>query len=388
MNALVQVLRAELLREPCRVGSRWIGTALIAVLLFVLGTYDIELGDAILRSLIDAYFQVTTFVAATLLVFAWLEHRLGQDTGTLLARYDSWQIPLAACLGALPGCGGAIIIVTQYVLGRMRFSAVIAVLTATMGDAAFLVLARAPLTGLLMIALGVSVGIISGYASHFLFGKDFMHRKLPVSQLTKKLATSAPLNPLGKAVDYIWGALLIPGLILAFLIAFQYDFGSWQTLVDKLGLVAISLALIMWAASGHVMANRLSSQPQSRPLARVANDTNFVTAWVVVAFLSYELMEKGLGLNFGAIASAAQPVLPLLATLIGFLPGCGPQVLVANLHVDNMLPLSALIANAISNDGDALLPAIALAPRAAFLATFISAFPALIIGYVFYGFGL
>ena len=45
---------------------------------------------------------------------------------------------------------------------------------------------------------------------------------------------------------------------------------------------------------------------------------------------------------------------------------------------------SALIANAISNDGDALFPAIALAPRAAIMATVFSTIPALIVAYAFY----
>jgi hypothetical protein len=45
------------------------------------------------------------------------------------------------------------------------------------------------------------------------------------------------------------------------------------------------------------------------------------------------------------------------------------------------VPFSALIANAISTDGDALFPAIALAPRAAIAATLYSAVPALLVGY-------
>jgi hypothetical protein len=37
--------------------------------------------------------------------------------------------------------------------------------------------------------------------------------------------------------------------------------------------------------------------------------------------------------------------------------------------------------NAISNDGDALFPAIALAPKAAIIATLYSAVPAIIVAY-------
>ena len=47
------------------------------------------------------------------------------------------------------------------------------------------------------------------------------------------------------------------------------------------------------------------------------------------------------------------------------------------------IPLSAELGNAISNDGDALFPAIALAPKAAILATFYSAFPAIIVAYTY-----
>jgi len=48
------------------------------------------------------------------------------------------------------------------------------------------------------------------------------------------------------------------------------------------------------------------------------------------------------------------------------------------------VPMSALIGNALSNDGDALFPAIAIAPRAAIIATIYSAVPAFIIAYGWY----
>ena len=66
---------------------------------------------------------------------------------------------------------------------------------------------------------------------------------------------------------------------------------------------------------------------------------------------------------------------------VGFLPGCGPQVVVATFYLNGFIPLSAEIGNAISNDGDALFPAIALAPKAAFIATIYSAIPAIIVAY-------
>ena len=76
--------------------------------------------------------------------------------------------------------------------------------------------------------------------------------------------------------------------------------------------------------------------------------------------------------------------MPLMGLTIGLLPGCGPQILVTSLYISGAAPLSAQLANAISNDGDALFPAIALAPQAAIVATFYSALPALVVGYGYY----
>ena len=69
---------------------------------------------------------------------------------------------------------------------------------------------------------------------------------------------------------------------------------------------------------------------------------------------------------------------------IWFLPGCGPQVVVATFYLNGYIPLSAELGNAISNDGDALFPAIALAPKAAILATLYSAIPALVVAYGYF----
>ena len=76
--------------------------------------------------------------------------------------------------------------------------------------------------------------------------------------------------------------------------------------------------------------------------------------------------------------------MPLIAIAIGFIPGCGPQVLVTTLYINGLIPFAALIGNAISNDGDALFPAIALNPKVAFLATLVSAVPAVLVAYAFH----
>ena len=135
-----------------------------------MATTNSELGDIIFASVADAYIQVSTFVAGTFFLFYGVERWLKIDATKALRDAGNWQVPVAAGLGALPGCGGAIIVVTQYVTGRLSFGGVVAALTATMGDAAFLLIAQEPLTGLAMVVLGFTVGTLSGWIINAIHG--------------------------------------------------------------------------------------------------------------------------------------------------------------------------------------------------------------------------
>ena len=73
--------------------------------------------------------------------------------------------------------------VTRYVSGSLSFGSVLATLTATMGDAAFLLIAKEPTTGLFIMGLGLFVGTITGYTVDGIHGKDItdkMQQKVPI----------------------------------------------------------------------------------------------------------------------------------------------------------------------------------------------------------------
>jgi hypothetical protein len=110
-------------------------------------------------------------------------------------------------------------------------------------------------------------------------------------------------------------------------------------------------------------------------------DTNFVTFWVFLGLFGYEFVAYWTGNGISNWLQASHLLLPLVATTIGLIPGCGVMILTTTLYLNQQIPLSAMIAAAVSTDGDALFPAIALAPRAAVLATLYTAIPALILGY-------
>ena len=355
--------------------------ALIAGL--AMATTNSELGDIIFASVADAYLQVSTFVAGTFMIFYGIEKFLKIDATAALRRNTIWQVPVAAALGALPGCGGAIIVVTQYVTGRLSFGSVVAVLTATMGDAAFLLIAQEPLTGLAIIVMGFVVGTLSGWVINAIHGGDFLRGlvKTPDAPTTYYEDASAPW------IDRLWMIIMMPGIVLAVLVAFQVDVDALfaSPLFDQpatfIGVVGGALALTMRLAPKFGVTGDKAFSDSGTIIRRTIANTNFVTTWVIGAFLVFELSVYIFGLDMKNLFTGVALYTPLIAILIGFLPGCGPQVLVTTMYLSGVIPLSAQIGNAISNDGDALFPAIAIAPRVAIVATLYSAVPALLISY-------
>ena len=350
---------------------------------FAMTTTNSELGDIIFAAVADAYIQVSTFVAGTFFIFYGIEKFLKIDAKAALQRDTIWQVPMAAALGALPGCGGAIIVVTQYVTGRLSFGSVVAVLTATMGDAAFLLIAQEPLTGLAIIIMGFVVGTISGWVINGIHGGDFLRGAVQPADTHSEQNEDASTP----WIDRLWMLIMMPGLVLAVLVAFQIDVDKLfaSHLFDRpatfLGVVGGTLALTMRLAPRFGVSGDPAFTDSGNIIRRTIADTNFVTTWVITAFLMFELSVYIFGLDLKNLFTGVVLYTPIIAILIGFLPGCGPQVLVTTMYLSGIIPLSAQIGNALSNDGDALFPAIAIAPRVAVVATLYSAVPAVLISY-------
>ena len=343
----------------------------VLLVLIIYSIFPGKLGEITRLSLFDAYIQVTVFVAATLLLFFSLEHFFKIDIGILLKKGDKWQVPMASILGALPGCGGAVVVITAFARGNIRLGAMVAALIATMGDAAFLLLAKEPTTYIRLIGISMFAAIVSGWlVDRFhqgeLYSSEVKHiKKVRIGELRNR--------------DKLFIALAAPGLVLGILQLAQIDLSNFGIIVFSLGVFGALFSITVWAISPIIAV----SSSGDHPFTRSSEETSFVTIWVIAGFLAYEYAYAFLGLDLEVLAEAAWIFLPLLAVLVGFIPGCGPQVLVTTLYLNGIIPFAALIANSISNDGDALFPAIALTPKMAIIATLYSGIPALIISYIF-----
>ncbi|MDA0116811.1 putative manganese transporter [Vibrio sp. T11.5] len=357
--------------------------------------------EVTVSTLSDAFWAVSAYVAFTLVIYHYVSLWMNKES-KLINLYQSsrsYQVFFAALLGALPGCGGAIIVTTQFVSGRVGFGAIVAVLASTMGDAAFLLLASKPDIGLGVVGMGIVVGSVSGWVVNAVHKDDFL-RPTVKSAIAEKFNCRCSDNEQShfekKAINLqgaFWKWLIIPATVVAVLGSFQVDINQLLSLpamsIEWLGAGLIILSMLLWSLTKEIKdyqstVSEDKKTVSSHPLQKAAQDTNFVTAWVILAFMAFELIAFFGHIDLATTFSGWGVWMPMVGLAVGMLPGCGPQILVTSLYISGAVPLSAQLANAISNDGDALFPAIALAPKAALVASIYTAVPALLVGYSYY----
>lgn len=365
----------------------------IALTMLVLSPNTRELA---VTTLSDSFWAVSTYVALTLAIYHYLSRWINSTHRFVVAfqRSRHLQVIIASLLGALPGCGGAIVVTTQFVNGRLGFGSLVAVLTATMGDAAFLLLASRPLTGLGVIAIGIVTGCITGLVVNALHGDDFMRPKNAGAMTQPPEDTNTPLNQRAINLQGIfWQWVIIPASLVAFAQSFQIDINTSLGLpahsIEWLGACLAVTAMVLWALTREIdsyqsAVSEIEKVRQAHPLQKAAQDTNFVSAWVIIAFLIFELMRHFTGWEMSNDWQQWGVWMPAVGIIVGMLPGCGPQILITSFYLAGSVPLSTQLANAISNDGDALFPAIALAPKAALFATIYTSIPAIVVGYGYF----
>jgi Putative, 10TM heavy-metal exporter len=365
---------ADINLTAARVRPLGYGRIAIALGLVALTLLPGEIGRVTREQVLGAFTSVASFVAATLLIFYGAERLFNFDFGDAMQKARFWQVPAAAFLGVTPGCGGAVMVVAAYASGKVSFGALVATLCATMGDAAFLLIAVKPEAAAVLLPTQFVAGTLAGWLIDRFVTAD--HR--PPATATCELA---PRIGKTRARDLAYLACLAPALIIGVVGIAGTNLETLAGLpVQWIALIGMGIGLVIWSVSPvKAMTNTADS-----PVTRMAEETAFIAVWVLAAFLLYAYLEAFAGLDIKALLSGIAIVLPLIAAAVGLIPGCGPQIVVATLYVNGAVPFSALAANAISNDGDALFPAIALAPKAAVMATLWSTVPALIVAYGFH----
>lgn len=383
--------------------------------------------DTTVTALADAFMEVGVYVAMLLAFFGWLQWRTGERVSQVLQEHRHWAPLVGALLGVSPGCAGALLVMPLYARGVVPFGAVVAALVATMGDSSWVIIAHDPTLALAIHGVLFVAGLITGYVVHALGiappvgprGRDAAAATpVPVSGP----ATSAPALAYafrstgdgaasaarprpgllagvgGGAIDLglapltFWWLAAVGSLVsvpvvfqLADPAALASAFGGIDPylLVGTLGTLA---AVVVFAQSkGKLADDSADTIPASQGsmaavLRNGAREVSFVITWVAAAYVAYDLVVLGTGFDAGVLAGVGAGGV-IVGALVGLVPGCAIQIVFTGLYVAGGLPLPTLLANAVSQDGDALLPLLFTDRWAAITATLLTTLPALVVGF-------
>ena len=387
-----------------------------------------EILEVIVVSMRDAFLAVTVFVAAMVLLFSWLQYiSAGRFVDTIRAN-TAWQPVIGALMGITPGCGGAIVMMPMYARGYVTYGTVIATLIATLGDAAF-VLIGAAVTDRSFIAPVIAVHLISfivGISWGYLVDGMKITPSNPLGKFSANYNDNSPsrtvlqetnenmsevFDDLGREEKTGWGYFLLHqgytvwwivtslGLIFAilllvwnaqdadFTLEINYNPLTLDGFITWVGLIGTSLSVILYISqknwisddSEASIGDKLYSLRET--MIHSASETAFVTFWVMSAYLIFEFSMLFSGMNEADLAHFGDGIIAvILAAVIGLIPGCGPQIIAITAYTKDLISFPALVANAISQDGDALFPLLVRHRVASIWATVHTTIPALIVG--------
>ena len=281
--------------------------------------------DALLDILKESLI-ITAIVTAMMLLIEYLSYRTEGKLIPLLRRSKLGGVLSAAVLGVIPGCLGGYITVSMYSKRAFSFGALLAMMIATTGDEAFVMLAMYPVKAL-WIFLGLFVlAIVVGLLAEFFDPR----RSSDFSRPDGQFGTGPSANPVPESAG---------------------------------------------AVSSHNEGKDLKHR-----MLHTLGEALKIFAWAFGVLLVVHIASHYVDLETWVSGNTAL-MIPL-AVLIGLIPQSGPHLVFVTLFAQGIVPLPVLIASCLSQDGHAGLPLLAEDKRSFFRAKGIKCILALAAGYL------
>ena len=266
------------------------------------------------------------------------------------------QYLVAALLGAIPGCLGAFLVVALYIHRSVRLGAVVTCMIATSGDESFVMLATFPRTALLLTVALIVIGVVAGVGTDLVSsgatsrqGCDemLMHDDAGSCKcLDPSTILSQLRRPSGTRSSLVAGTSLFLAVVLSG--ALGPEEWGWAR-VMLLGVAVLALFIVVTTPE-HFLKEHLWRHVVLQHVPRILLWT--LGSMFVIALLSTLWHDEAVLL--------ANPWLTLSgAAALGLVPESGPHLLIVLLYRDGGVPLSALTASSIVQDGHGALPLLA-----------------------------
>ena len=304
------------------------------------------------------------------------------------------QVVLGAGLGLIPGCMGGFAAVSMYSHKLLSFGALIAMMIASSGDEAFVMLAMIPKEALLLMLVLFVVAILAGWlvdrfakpnkGKHEGCDEGYqIHEEDEKEENDDKPTLRNMRHASAERIALLLGVILFI-VALAFGM-FEHEHEevahtqlnifneSWMNLI--FAVISLFVVWFIVTTSEHIVKEHLWEHIIRKHFLSIF-------LWTFGALLVIQI-----GLHYFDIETLISNNIPwmiLLAVLVGIIPESGPHLLFVTLFATGTVPFSVLLASSISQDGHASLPLLAESKRSFVKAKVVNALVAAVCGYLCY----
>lgn len=330
------------------------------------------------------------------------------------------QVVVSTLLGLVPGCIGGFAAVSLYTHRIISFGALIAMMIASCGDEAFMMLAMFPQKAMLIFVFLFILSVICGVMVDFCRDRILKRKHVDPAKADGlpeddvfEIHTDDRLHGHCHADDQ--------GCCNAHLHGSQEESGrrkrhpGWRRAVMFIG-IAVFIAALATGRLGHEHMHEGHAHDAALALDLLSEDWMYVIFAVlsivvlgVLCFASDHFVEEHLwrhivkrhlpvifGWTFGVLAileiglqyvdieswiSSNTALMILLAVAIGIIPESGPHMIFVTLYASGIVPLPVLIASCIAQDGHSSLPLLAESKASFFKAKLATCCIAIISGF-------
>lgn len=308
------------------------------------------------------------------------------------------QVVLGAGLGIIPGCMGGFAAVSMYSHKLLSFGALIAMMIASSGDEAFVMLAMIPKEALLLmvilfvvaVAAGLIVDRFSKPSKHEGCSEGYqIHDEDEKAEIEDKPTLRNLRHASAERIALLLGVILFIVALAFGMLEHEHEEAVevvhthlnifdeyWMNLI--FAVVSLFVVWFIATAPEHVVKEHLWEHIIRKHFLSIF-------LWTFGALLVIQV-----GLHYFDIETLISNNIPwmiLLAVLVGIIPESGPHLLFVTLFATGTVPFSVLLASSISQDGHASLPLLAESKRSFLKAKVINVLVAAFLGYLCYFIG-
>ena len=322
-----------------------------------------------------------------------------------LRKTSTGQVIVGALLGSIPGCMGGFATVSLYTHKMFSFGALVAMMIASSGDEAFVMLAMIPEQALIIFAIlfvtAVIVGILTDLINDRIHKRKCSKHDHSECGIETECTDGYAIHEEHSGRHFGWKRIVMFIGLAIFIGALAtgrlgHDHGAHNhdchhdhtacehehheashehentftvNLLDEqwmnvlFAALSVIVLIVLIFASDHFVEDHLWNHVVKKHLPTIF-------AWTFGV-----LLVLGIGLQYVDIdkwISDNTILMILLATAIGIIPESGPHMIFVTLFAAGVVPLPVLLASSISQDGHASIPLLAESKKSFFWAKLIN----------------